>query len=52
MFDTAKDHRMVMAGELIASLNVPITVQGKKSVNKSFPEFYHLTDSYSHTDPI
>ena len=52
VFDTAKDHRMVMAGELIASLNVPITVQGKKSVNKSFPEFYHLTDSYSHTDPI
>ena len=52
LFDTAKDHRIVMAGELIASLNVPITVQGKKSVNKSFPEFYTLIDFHSHTDPI
>lgn len=42
IFDTAKDHRMVMAGELVASLGVPITVKGKSSVNKSFPEFHSL----------
>ena len=41
-FDTAKDHRIVMAGELVSSLNVPITIQGKDSINKSFPEFYSL----------
>ncbi len=45
IFDTAKDHRMVMAGELIAKLGVPITVQEKDSINKSFPEFYSLIDS-------
>lgn len=39
-FDTAKDHRMLMAGELVASLGVPITIHGKDSINKSFPEFY------------
>lgn len=39
-FDTANDHRIVMAGELVAHLGVPITVIGKNSINKSFPEFY------------
>lgn len=39
-FDSKKDHRMLMAGELVASLGIPITIQGKDSVNKSFPEFY------------
>ena len=44
VFNTEKDHRMAMAGELIASLGVPITVKGKDSVNKSFPEFYSFID--------
>ena len=42
VFDTEQDHRLVMAGELVASLDVPITLKGKVSVNKSFPEFYSL----------
>ena len=41
-FDTAKDHRMLMAAELVASLGVPITIHGKQSINKSFPEFYSI----------
>ena len=45
VFDTEQDHRLVMAGELIASLDVPITLTGKDSVNKSFPEFYSLIQS-------
>ena len=45
IFDTTKDHRMVMAAELISSINIPITVQGKDSVNKSFPEFYSFIGS-------
>lgn len=44
-FDTGKDHRMVMAAELVSSLGVSITVQGKAAVNKSFPEFYSLIGS-------
>lgn len=40
VFDTAHDHRMLMAGELVSSLGVPITLQGRDSINKSFPEFY------------
>ena len=47
VFDTEKDHRMVMAGELIASFGIPITVKGKDFVNKSFPEFYSFIDSFS-----
>lgn len=42
IFDTEKDHRMAMVGELVSYLNVPITVQGKNSVDKSFPEFYSI----------
>ena len=45
VFDTEKDHRMVMAGELVSSLNVPITVQGKDFVNKSFPAFYSVIEA-------
>ena len=45
IFDTAKDHRMLMAGELIASFGIPIIVKGKDSINKSFPEFYSFIDS-------
>ena len=45
VFDTEKDHRIVMAGELVSALAVPITVQGKHSVSKSFPEFYSIIDS-------
>jgi len=45
IFDTEKDHRMVMAGELISSLDVPITVLGKDSVRKSFPEFYSVIEA-------
>lgn len=45
VFDTANDHRMVMAAELVSSLDVPITVQGKEAVNKSFPEFYSFINS-------
>ena len=46
LFDTKKDHRMVMVAELIASLRVPITIKGKHSINKSFPEFYSLISSH------
>ena len=42
VFDTEQDHRLVMAGELVASIGTPITVKGKNTVNKSFPEFYSL----------
>jgi len=45
IFDTSYDHRMVMAGELVSSLGVPITLKGKEAINKSFPEFY----SYIHS---
>ena len=41
-FDTEKDHRMLMAGELVASLGISISILGKDSINKSFPEFYSL----------
>ena len=40
VFDAAKDHRMLMAGELVAALGIPIHIYGKDSINKSFPEFY------------
>ena len=42
VFDTEQDHRMVMAGELVSTLDVPVTVLDKDSVNKSFPEFYSM----------
>ena len=44
-FDTEQDHRLLMAGELVASMGVPVTLKGKDSVNKSFPEFYSLIQS-------
>ena len=49
LFDTANDHRMVMAGELLSAFGVPVTIQGKHSVNKSFPEFYSIIEAqYPH----
>ena len=45
VFDTEQDHRLVMAGELIAVMDAPITLKGKDSVNKSFPEFYSFIQS-------
>ena len=47
VFDTKQDHRLVMAGELIAFIDVPITLKGKDSVNKSFTEFYSFIQSSS-----
>ena len=44
-FDTEQDHRLVMTGELIAGIGVPIILKGKEAVNKSFPEFYSLIQS-------
>ena len=39
-FDSFKDHRMVMAGTVLEKTGVPISILGKESVNKSFPEFF------------
>lgn len=41
-YDVAQDHRMVMAAELLAFTNTPISICGKQHVNKSFPEFYNM----------
>ncbi len=43
-FNVSQDHRMVIAAQLVKSLNVPITIQGKDAVNKSFPEFFSLVE--------
>ena len=51
LFDTEEDHRLVMAGELVSVMGVPITLKGKSAVNKSFPEFYSLIQSCFYTDP-
>ena len=45
VFDTEQDHRLVMAGSLIASMGVPITLKGKSAVNKSFPDFFSFISS-------
>ena len=46
VFLAEKDHRLVMAGELVAALGAPIKIIGKEFVNKSFPEFYSLIHSF------
>ena len=39
-FDPEKDHRIVMAVELLKSLKAPIKLTDKTPINKSFPDFY------------
>lgn len=39
-FDPEKDHRIVMAVELLKSLKAPIELTDSSPVNKSFPDFY------------
>ncbi len=45
VFDSAKDHRMAMAGALAQAIGVPVTVKGEECVSKSFPGFHSLVDS-------
>lgn len=40
VFDPKEDHRILMAGELVRSLQIPIELKNKDCVKKSFPEFY------------
>ncbi|MBC6415551.1 MAG: hypothetical protein GDA46_04080 [Bdellovibrionales bacterium] len=40
VFDPEEDHRIVMATELLKSLNISIELKNKDCVKKSFPEFY------------
>ena len=44
-FKSDHDHRMVMAAQLVKSLSVPIDIQGKEAINKSFPDFFSLVGS-------
>ena len=39
-FDGAGDHRILMAAALLQKTGVPVHITGKKSVNKSFPDFF------------
>ena len=45
VFDADNDHRMVMASELTRRLGAPVSIRGKRFVNKSFPAFYSLIDT-------
>ncbi len=42
LFDTAHDHRMVMAAALLKRAGAPLSIQYPESVDKSFPEFFDL----------
>ena len=44
-FDPEKDHRIIMAVELLKSLKAPIKLTDKSSINKSFPNFYSCISS-------
>lgn len=39
-FDGAGDHRIIMAAALLKKTGVPIQIQGKEAVSKSFPDFF------------
>ena len=43
-FDTDNDHRMVMASFLVKGIGVPINIEGKESINKSFPDFLSIVN--------
>jgi len=42
LFDSSNDHRMVMAAQLVKSVGLPVCIQHKDAVDKSFPEFFSL----------
>ena len=43
VFDSKKDHRMVMAGSVLKKAGWPIKILHSESIKKSFPDFLHLT---------
>jgi 5-enolpyruvylshikimate-3-phosphate synthase len=45
IFDSAGDHRMVMAGQVLRQVGYSIQILGEESVRKSFPEFLHFIES-------
>ncbi len=46
-FDPAGDHRMAMAGAVLKKAGIPIRILNPEVVNKSFPDFWHLSHNLS-----
>ena len=44
-FDSDQDHRIVMAATLFKEMGIPIDIKNKKTVSKSFPEFFKIVES-------
>jgi 3-phosphoshikimate 1-carboxyvinyltransferase len=47
LLDANNDHRMAMAFGLLKLGGLPIIIQGKESVSKSFPEFWKIIEKIS-----
>lgn len=44
LFNSARDHRMVMAAQILRQLGYPINIEGIGAVRKSFPEFQRFIE--------